>query len=99
MYSYSGTAYDSAATLWHVGTSTRVQAAKLPARYAVSARLCWPSSWVSGCPLDASAEVYPQISFLVSSRHLSSFYVCVGIDLYNFTSLESVYKFLRSSVS
>ena len=97
MYSYSGTTYDSAATLWHAGASTWVQAARLSARYAVPSRLCWPSSWVSGCLVDAGAKVY--LSFPVSSRHLSSFYVCVGIDLYNFTSLESVYKFLRSSVS
>ena len=80
MLCYSGTTYGSA-PLWHAGASAWVQAAWLSSRYAVSSRLCWPSSWVSGCLVDTSAEVYLYISFLVSSRHLSSFYICKGIGL------------------
>ena len=55
---YSGTTYDSAAALWHAGASTWVQATRLSAWYAVSSRLYWPFSWVSGCLVVASAEVY-----------------------------------------
>ena len=47
MDTYSGATYDSAAALWDARASTWVQAARLSTRYAISSRLCWPSSWVS----------------------------------------------------
>ena len=55
---YSGTTYGSAAALWYAGASARVQTARVSSRYAVSSRLCWPSSWVSGCLVEVSAEIY-----------------------------------------
>ena len=56
---YSGTTHGSAAGLWHARASARVQAARVSSRYAVSSRLCWPSSWVSGFMVDASGEILP----------------------------------------